>query len=281
MASSNKHLALSSRLAQLFPEAEVQSAVRVESLRQKIRWRVTAKAAIATVLLAAVLAVVCWLINTNTGPGDGRMQQVSVQVPSLRVGSDKVPAPNPASTVSASVSASGQTGAASFVVHIVGEVTHPGVQHVPPGSRVYQAIQAAGGALKTAALSALNLAATLQDGQQIMVPSSAQAKAASTLAAGGSSTASSGANQSVLNNSAVGVQKGSVGGLAGISGLKVNINTASVTELLTLPRVGPVLAQRIRDWHDEHGDFKKPDDLDSVPGIGSKMLEALLPLIAV
>jgi competence protein ComEA len=61
----------------------------------------------------------------------------------------------------------------------------------------------------------------------------------------------------------------------------MNLNTASVDELGTLPRVGPVLAQRIVDWRKEHGNFKTVDELDAVDGVGPKMLEALLPLVTV
>ena len=65
------------------------------------------------------------------------------------------------------------------------------------------------------------------------------------------------------------------------SGALVNINSASLQELDALPRVGPVIAQRIIDWRADHGKFARPEDLDAVPGIGEAMLAALLPLIAV
>jgi competence protein ComEA len=61
----------------------------------------------------------------------------------------------------------------------------------------------------------------------------------------------------------------------------VNINTAAVEELSTLPRVGPVLAQRIVDYRTAHGRFAAPEDLDAVGGIGAKMLESLVPLVTV
>jgi competence protein ComEA len=64
-------------------------------------------------------------------------------------------------------------------------------------------------------------------------------------------------------------------------GAKINLNKATVEELATLPRVGPVLAKRIFDWRAQHGKFRSPNDLDAIEGIGPKLLEALLPLVAV
>ena len=71
------------------------------------------------------------------------------------------------------------------------------------------------------------------------------------------------------------------GGTAPAGGGKINLNTAGVEELGTLPRVGPVLAQRIVDWRRQHGRFKTVQELDAVDGIGPKLLEALLPLVEV
>jgi competence protein ComEA len=62
---------------------------------------------------------------------------------------------------------------------------------------------------------------------------------------------------------------------------KVNLNTATVEELDALPKVGPVLAQRIVDWRKEHGSFTSVEELDAVDGVGPKMLETLLPLVGI
>ncbi|MCC3279189.1 helix-hairpin-helix domain-containing protein [Arthrobacter sp. zg-Y40] len=61
----------------------------------------------------------------------------------------------------------------------------------------------------------------------------------------------------------------------------VNLNTADSAQLQELPRVGPVLAERIIAWRTEHGRFSRPEDLDAVPGIGEAMMAALLPLVTV
>ncbi|HBH58686.1 MAG TPA: hypothetical protein DDY41_11225, partial [Arthrobacter bacterium] len=75
--------------------------------------------------------------------------------------------------------------------------------------------------------------------------------------------------------------EGSGGGGTGPAGGKVNLNTAGLEELDALPKVGPVLAQRIVDWRKEHGPFKTVEELDAVDGVGPKMLETLLPLVGV
>lgn len=77
-----------------------------------------------------------------------------------------------------------------------------------------------------------------------------------------------------------GTGTGSAAGPGGGAAL-VNLNTADAAELDTLPRVGPVLANRIIQWRSEQGPFSRPEDLDAVPGIGAAMLAALLPLVTV
>ncbi len=113
----------------------------------------------------------------------------------------------------------------------------------------------------------MNLAAVLQDGQQIMIPTKQQVLAANRLTAG--------AMPATPPSSA------SSGGSAASTATKVNLNTASSEQLVGLPRVGEVLAKKIVAWRTEHGKFGSIDDLDAVEGIGSKLLEALRPLVSV
>jgi competence protein ComEA len=153
--------------------------------------------------------------------------------------------------------------AGAVVVHVAGAVARPGVVQLPAGSRVHEAIAAAGGGTPGAWLDRLNLALVVQDGQKIHVPREGEEIPAAD-AAGEDPESGEGA--------------GSTGSAAGG---KINLNTAGVEELDTLPKVGPVLAQRIVDWRKEHGAFKTVDELDAVDGVGPKMLETLLPLVTV
>lgn len=140
----------------------------------------------------------------------------------------------------------------TILVHVAGRVKRPGVYELHDGDRVIDAIQAAGGPRKDAYLDALNLAAPLADGQQVLVPR---------LVPGGP-----------------GGTVGTVG--PGPPGL-VNVNTASAAELEALPGIGPVLAQRIVDHRTEHGPFGAVDDLLSVSGIGEATLAELRDLVTV
>ncbi|WP_458115098.1 helix-hairpin-helix domain-containing protein [Arthrobacter sp. D2-10] len=142
---------------------------------------------------------------------------------------------------------------ATVVVHVAGAVRTPGVVEIAAGARVFEVLEKAGGAVPEAELAAVNLAAVVQDGQQIMIPRVGEAPPVGALPAPDAETA---------------------GGL-------VNLNTAGATELEELPRVGPVLAERIVEWRAQHGPFARAEDLDAVPGIGPAMLESLLPLVTV
>lgn len=139
------------------------------------------------------------------------------------------------------------------VVHVAGAVQTPGVVKIGAGSRVFEVLEKAGGALPEAELAAVNLAAVVQDGQQILIPRVGEPPPAGTATAPDAETA----------------------------GALVNLNTADATDLEELPRVGPVLAERIVEWRTQHGPFTRSEDLDAVPGIGPTMLESLLPLVTV
>jgi len=155
----------------------------------------------------------------------------------------------------------GQTGAgpssapaAIVLVDVAGWVRSPGVYEFAEGSRVIDAIEAAGGARPGALLQALNLAAPLADGTQILVPREGEAGAPPV--AGGATV------------------PGAAGGL-------VNINTASASELETLPGIGEVIAQRIVDHRTANGPFASVDALLDVSGIGDAILESIRELVTV
>ena len=141
----------------------------------------------------------------------------------------------------------------ALVVHVVGEVRRPGLYRLRDGSRIADAVRRAGGARHGADLAALNLAAPLVDGVQVLVPSRAVAAAMSPGAA-------------------------AVGGGAPAASA-VSLSSATVEELDELPGVGPITAQKIVDYRAEHGPFGSVDDLDAVPGIGPTRIEQLRDLV--
>jgi competence protein ComEA len=147
--------------------------------------------------------------------------------------------------------------AAKIVVDVAGRVVHPGIYRLRSGSRVYDALQAAGGPRQGVSTVSLNLAAPLQDGQQIVVGVRGGSMAAPVTgpAQPGSAVASS-------------------------SGAPVDVNTATLEQLETLPGVGPVLGQNILDYRAANGPFASVDQLDEVSGIGPATLAQLRPLVS-
>ena len=163
-----------------------------------------------------------------------------------------------------------------IIVHVAGAVASPGIVRLGAGARVFEAIEAAGGARKEAQLEALNLAAPLTDGQQVYVPTPDEAGPPPVPGAG-SSGGGGGAGGAGTGGGGAGTGGGAADGPAG----KININTATAEELAELPRVGPVLAGRIVEFREQHGPYGQPSDLDAVPGIGPVMLETLVELVTV
>ena len=157
------------------------------------------------------------------------------------------PSPAPAPAVEHIVSRPLPRADEPLVVHVSGAVVEPGLVSLPAGSRVADAILAAGGASSDAVLSGINLAAPVTNGQRVVIPSRVDSSDH-----GG----------------------GSAGGL-------VALNHASATEIEALPGVGPVLAQRIFDHRERHGPFESVEDLLDVSGIGEAKLAALRDFVAV
>lgn len=143
---------------------------------------------------------------------------------------------------------------ADIVVHIEGAVNQPGVYTMPYGSRVNDVLTVAGGATAEADLARINLAAFLQDAQQIIIP-----------------TIREDGEADPWPEPAAG---------QGAGGL-ININTADHGQLMTLPNVGPVLAGNIISHRETNGPFATVDDLLNVPRIGAITLENLRDLVTV
>ena len=144
----------------------------------------------------------------------------------------------------------------SVFVHVAGWVRRPGVYELQEGARVIDALELAGGPKRGAELSALNLAAVLTDGQQVIVPRTAE-----TGAGGGAGTVPA----------APGTAPGGL----------INVNTATATDLEELPGIGPVLAEAIVAFREENGPFTSVDQLEDVSGIGPVTLEEIRDLVTV
>ena len=149
---------------------------------------------------------------------------------------------------------------ADVIVHVAGAVARPGVYTLAGGSRVGDAVSAAGGPLRRAVLDGLNLARPLTDGEQVLVPDRSQAPAPP----GGGAAAP-------IDPAA--------GGSAAGAGAMVSLNAATLADLETLPGIGPVLAQRIIDHRDSIGGFTEVGELRDVSGIGEKTFQSLAPLV--
>ncbi|MFJ4025899.1 helix-hairpin-helix domain-containing protein [Paenarthrobacter sp. NPDC089989] len=211
----------------------------------RFRWR-SPRAVVFVVAAAAVVAAVCFVWQNGQDQPSIEPLAPAASSEAAVPGGDAGQDPAPAETV---------------VIHVAGAVQKPGVVSLPEGSRVFQAIDAAGGAAQDARLDGLNLAEVVADGAKIVVPR-----------AGDTPVPLPGQEQ----------PEPSVGGAAMPGGsAKININTASVEELGTLPRVGPVMAQRIVDWRKDHGPFTSVEELDAIDGIGPKLMESLKGLVTV
>ncbi|PNE35701.1 DNA-binding protein [Streptomyces eurocidicus] len=189
--------------------------------------------------LAVVLVAACALAVHHFWTG----RPEPVRPPERRlpaVSADPVAVPSPARS-------EGAARGAGVVVDVAGKVPRPGLRHLPAGSRVEDALEAAGGARPGTDTTGLNRARVLTDGEQIVVGASPPA----TPPPGGS------------------------GAPAG----PVSLSTATVEQLDALPGVGPVLARHILDYRAQHGGFRSVDDLRHVNGIGTRRLTDLRPLV--
>ena len=189
---------------------------------------------VVVLLIAAGLVVTCWWVVKSSASPDLTPVAVASSTPLV--------------TAQGQPGKDASTGATGMVVvDVEGRVRKPGVKRLPSGSRVIDAIKAAGGVRRHRDLGGINLAAVLTDGQQIVAGGGSRA---------GPTTASTD------------------GGL-------VDLNTADATALDTLPDVGPVTAQAILDWREENGRFTSVDELLEVEGIGDATLDKIRPHVTV
>ena len=141
-----------------------------------------------------------------------------------------------------------EEGGSDVVVDVTGAVRKPGVYRMPAGSRVNDAVKRAGGATDKAALDSINLAARLADGQQVVVPEEAPE-------GGGGAVAPT--------------------GVAEAEDAPISLSTATAAELDTIDGIGPVTAEDIVNFREEHGGLSSVDQLDQISGIGPATMEAL------
>lgn len=194
-------------------------------------------------VLAAVLVVLAG-VRLLAG-GDAGAPPVSVDGGTARAGAaGRAPA-------AGSGAESAGPAESQLYVHVAGAVKRPGLMRLPSGARVATALERAGGPTRRADLTLVNLAARVQDGQQILVPV--------TGAAGG----------------AVGVGGGTAANAGGPPGAKIHLSTATTEQLDEVDGIGPTLAERIVEYRDAHGGFRSLEELAEVEGIGDQRLATL------
>ena len=152
-------------------------------------------------------------------------------------------------------------------VHVAGAVRRPGLVRVPAGARVAEALERVGGPTRRAELAGVNLAAPLEDGQQVVVPRGG--------AAGGAAPGSAaGARAGAPAEAAVSP------GSAAAPGSKLSLASATLDQLDALEGIGPTLARRILEFRASNGGFRSVEQLREVDGIGEKRYEALREAVA-
>lgn len=156
----------------------------------------------------------------------------------------------PMQTVPSNASSEQPSVGGELYVHVLGQVTHPGLYVLEVDARVVDALAAAGGTLDDADLQAVNLARPLSDGEQLIVP-------------------------------VIGASPPEGGGSAPAGDGLIDLNNADQAALESLPRIGPALAERIIDWRETNGRFQSVEDLLAVSGIGAKLIEGLRDLVRV
>ena len=210
------------------------------------------------VLTVALVGIVCalgyWIWTVRPQPNDSKSaSQVEVvqQTPSAGGGS-----------TSGSGEGAAVQGQGDVVVHVVGSVSRPGVYTLKGKPRVIDAVKKAGGFKKSAARAGINLAAIITDGQQVYIPSKAELKKKKSKDEPASTNPMPSGS-----NSPTPVPDGAAG--------LINVNTADMTALESLPGIGPATAQKIIADREQNGPYKNINDLDRVSGIGLKKVEAM------
>ncbi|MDP9822401.1 helix-hairpin-helix domain-containing protein [Nocardioides massiliensis] len=225
-----------------------------DSLRGRVRLA-PQHVALLGVVVALALAVTTWWVLSAVGDAD-ETSWAAPAVPATGLVEDRGtpgdPSPSAVQTTDGPEAGEADPDAGTVVVHVAGKVRRPGIVTLPLGSRVADAVEEAGGVRPRVDTSTLNLARVLVDGEQILVGVAPAVPPSGTTDPAGAA------------------------GTPGAAGL-VNLNTATQAELETLNGVGPVTAQAIVAWREEHGRFTAVEELLEVSGIGEKTLAQLAP----
>ncbi|GAA8849412.1 hypothetical protein DUHN55_29770 [Helicobacter pylori] len=267
----------SERVAEILDESRDPRPLELPSTLAGGRYGVSRQAIVGVALVVAV-AVAMLAGRTVLARQDAAPQPVATSPAGEEAASGEPDGEPPTTPAGASATPGAApttpdgapTPTAGVTVHVVGQVRRPGMVTLDAGARVADAIEEVGGATGRADLDGVNLARLLVDGEQVVVPKPGEsqppagAPAGSTPAAGGT-----------------GAPGGAPAGAAPAAGAPVNLNTADLATLETLPGVGPVLAQRILDWRTEHGRFTAVEELGEVSGIGDKIYAQLAPEVTV
>jgi competence protein ComEA len=201
--------------------------------------------ALAVVLVAVVVGVVWFRVSVASPPAP--------DAAAAAVGAEPSP-----TTVTPAASTSTTAPSPRLVVHVAGAVREPGVVTLDAGARVVDALEAAGGAVRRADLDRLNLAAPVADGERVLVERTGDPPAAQPI------------DPVALPGETPATPSG-----------PVNVNTATATELETLPGIGPALAAAIIEERERRGGFGSVDELEAVRGIGSQRLADIAGLVTV
>ncbi|GAB2767284.1 hypothetical protein GCM10027020_20160 [Nocardioides salsibiostraticola] len=238
------------------------SAFFPETLQGRVTLQPAHLTSVAVIIAMAMALTSWWLVRGDarevvTGPVANAPAPPLVDLPEEPAAAPAAaPAPGepPVAGTTSPTTTSPATTAATVTVDVAGKVRRPGIAVLDTGSRVIDAVKAAGGAKQGVNLTSINLARILIDGEQIVVGARAAPAPAPT-----GTTASGGAGPTVL----------------------VNLNLAGQTELETLPQIGPVTAASIITWREQNGGFTAVEELLEVDGIGEKTLAQIAPYATV